>query len=384
MTMNDPGSTPPLPPDTAPAPLPTPAGAAPGAMTAGLAPWAFPPGAIPIGATPPGGLPGRYPPLDYWPAPPPRVWPALVLPFLAVAAATVVATGAIIAAAAVNVGLGGMSDQAKFQAWVESYGATPGGFLVLVFPGQLAFLGAALVAALLSPVPLRRRLGLNRPSVPWWGLLLLVGATPVAGLCGDLLMTSLFDKPSEHLEMMTKLLGGRTGLGLALVTLSISVMPGFSEEMLFRGYTQRRLLQRWHPAAAVLVSSLCFAGAHLDPAHVVGVLPLGIWLGVMAWLTGSIWPSILCHTTNNATAVLLINLNPALATEPVTGRPLEVAIFGTSAVCLALSVWVMRRFRPPAEPDAPAPTPAAPMFMPAPPPPQPWNADSAGFGVRRG
>ncbi len=124
--------------------------------------------------------------------------------------------------------------------------------------------------------------------------------------------------------------------------------------MLFRGYAQRRLLQRWHPAAAVGVSSALFAAAHLDPVHVVGVVPLGIWFGIVAWLTGSIWPAIICHTANNAAAVLLTNAAPELATEPVELSAGTVAMFAGTGVFVLLSLWVMLRHRARVEHDSPA------------------------------
>jgi membrane protease YdiL (CAAX protease family) len=362
---------PPTPPAAAPAPaadplppfgppiLPAPSGQ----PVSGPAPWPLPP----AGWVPPGALPH----LPAAPGPP-RVWTAIVVPIIAVLAATVTSTIVVVVAAGRDLGLAGMADQQRLSQWVESFGSTPGGFLALVLPGQSVFLAAALLAAWLSPVPLRRRLGLVRPSVPWWGLLLLVAATPAAAYCGHLLMSALFDEPSENLEMLERLFGGRTGLFLLLVTLSISLLPGVSEELLFRGYAQRRLLQRWHPAAAIGLSAVLFSAAHVDPAHVVGVLPLGVWLGVMAWLCGSTWPAMLCHATNNATAVLLTNLGSTPPDEPVEFGTTDLVIVVTSGVCLVLSVWVMLRHRKPAEPADSAK--AAPPVLPPPAPPQPWNA----------
>ena len=39
--------------------------------------------------------------------------------------------------------------------------------------------------------------------------------------------------------------------------------------------------------------------------HAVGVLPIGIWLSWLAWVTRSIWPSIACHTLFNAVSWIL-------------------------------------------------------------------------------
>jgi membrane protease YdiL (CAAX protease family) len=48
------------------------------------------------------------------------------------------------------------------------------------------------------------------------------------------------------------------------------------------------------------VTALLFAVAHLNVIQAVFALPLGIWLGIMAWRTGSIWPGVLCHAVVNA------------------------------------------------------------------------------------
>ena len=50
--------------------------------------------------------------------------------------------------------------------------------------------------------------------------------------------------------------------GVVLVV-TIALAPGFIEEMLFRGYVQRRLLERWSPAWAIGVASLLFTLAHV-------------------------------------------------------------------------------------------------------------------------
>jgi hypothetical protein len=42
----------------------------------------------------------------------------------------------------------------------------------------------------------------------------------------------------------------------------------------------------------------------MDPMHALGVAPLGIWLGVIAWRADSIWPAVFGHVGNNAFAVM--------------------------------------------------------------------------------
>ena len=90
--------------------------------------------------------------------------------------------------------------------------------------------------------------------------------------------------------------GLETGI---LFVFCIAIFPGIGEELLFRGYVQKRLLQRWSPAWAIGVTSAIFAVVHIQPHTVVAAFPLGIWLGFLAWKCGSIGPSILCHAFIN-------------------------------------------------------------------------------------
>ncbi len=52
------------------------------------------------------------------------------------------------------------------------------------------------------------------------------------------------------------------------------------------------------------VSSLVFAAAHLEPTHILLVLPLGLLFGWLRWRTGSLLPSMVAHIVNNSFAVL--------------------------------------------------------------------------------
>jgi membrane protease YdiL (CAAX protease family) len=288
-------------------------------------------------------------PVPIWPTPllPPRVWLAILVPVLAIVAAAMAAGVVLVAAAVLERGPGGLRDQDALIQWIGAFAATPLGFTVVVLPGQLTFLAVAIGAAALSPEPLVTRLRMNRPSVPWWAVLLLLPTTLFAGAVGDLLMTLLFgdDALSDNLKMLDDVFRNAAGGFLVLVTAMISLLPGFSEEMLFRGYCQGRLLRRWHPAAAVATSGVLFAAAHMDPVHVVGVLPLGIWLGVIAWLTGSIWPSVICHAANNAFAVLITASGVTVAGEHIEFDAVGITMLGVTGAITLLSLWVMVKYR---------------------------------------
>jgi membrane protease YdiL (CAAX protease family) len=89
-------------------------------------------------------------------------------------------------------------------------------------------------------------------------------------------------------------------LNAVLWVVLIGVVPGFCKELFFRGLLQRRLLKSWSAPAAIGVTSLIFAVVHLDPPAVALALVLGVWLGVIAWRTGSIVPTMVAHMAINS------------------------------------------------------------------------------------
>jgi membrane protease YdiL (CAAX protease family) len=125
--------------------------------------------------------------------------------------------------------------------------------------------------------------------------------------------------------------------------LFISLAPGLSEEMLFRGYAQQRLIERWGGWTAILVTSMIFAIIHVDPHTVVFAFPVGIWLGLMAWRSGSVWPGVIAHAAINGlwNAYNIARQFDYLPEEPSWTALGVVGAIGTLA--FAWSIAIMRR-----------------------------------------
>jgi membrane protease YdiL (CAAX protease family) len=87
---------------------------------------------------------------------------------------------------------------------------------------------------------------------------------------------------------------------------SLAVIAGLAplvEELVFRGLLYGWVAGRWGTVVAWIVSSLAFAGAHVEPAHVILVLPLALWFGWLRRRTDSLLPSLVAHMVNNGFAV---------------------------------------------------------------------------------
>ena len=332
----------------APPPPPLPTGA-PGVPPA----YAFPPPSYGGAYTPP------FAPLPYRP----RVWTVFVVFLVALIAGSI---GAGIVAVVMAVVLHGPEvlnrqapdNQERLQAVLRE----PVVFLPTLATTPVILAAVALGAAYLSPVPARRRLRLGRPALPWYGYPIVAVGTLAIGLtCGVLIeMLGLGDE--GVLKEFERVFTGMRG-GLLVVTAAvIGLAPGFGEEFLFRGYAQTRLRQRWPRGAALLVTSLLFGLLHMDLVQGTMVVFLGLWLGEVSDRTGSVWPAVVGHTFNNATATVL----GALAGEAGEAGESWKALLVSVPVILACLAYVLRRPIVEIEPD---PTPqSVPPALPMPSP----------------
>lgn len=226
-------------------------------------------------------------------------------------------------------------------------------FLVVVIP-QGAMLLPPLVAALLSPTPTLRRLGLVRGHWPLWGWVAAACATPLVGLVSSLVIGMLVEE-SDNLKMMSEVFRAHGQSGwLIPLSLMIGATPAICEELLFRGYIQTRLTRTVGPALGIFLSSLLFAAFHMDWVHIVAVFPLGLFLGYVTWRSGSLYPAILGHFINNVTSVIAVVYAPQGETD-VFALPIamiSLSVMGTGIIGLVAVIVLSFACGPP--PNEPA------------------------------
>ncbi len=211
------------------------------------------------------------------------------------------------------------------------------GIVMIVLIPQLAMTVPSLLAAFLSPVETRKRLALTRGRWPVSVWVAAAMATPLVGLISSLLVGGFMEE-SDSLKVMSEAFRfhGHNGF-LIPIALLIGATPALCEELVFRGYVQTRLTKSFGPFAGILVSSFLFAAFHMDLVHVVAVFPLGVYLGLLSWRSGSLYPAMLAHFVNNVISVVAVCLAPADKTD-VLGMPslaISVSILGFGIVGLA-------------------------------------------------
>jgi membrane protease YdiL (CAAX protease family) len=216
----------------------------------------------------------------------------------------------------------------------------------VVVPSMLASETALLLVALLVPLaaakPVRESLGLQAVSLP---VIAVTGlGTVMLGPIGDRAMSAFSELfPQLTLGVVPSLHDLAQRLPFGWLWPSFALLPGMAEELLFRGVLQRSFERK---ALGIAVAGSAFALFHVDPVHVVGVLPLGLFLSWAA-ARSCTTATIVAHVLNNSVAVLAIRhaeLDVGFGSDqplPTSWLLLSLVVF---AAC-ALALHVMTRPR---------------------------------------
>lgn len=128
--------------------------------------------------------------------------------------------------------------------------------------------------------------------------MLLLVLPPVA--LSGWLVDSLWSDPGGSNPMLELVLSGNDPLALLCFAITAIVLAPLFEESLFRGVLLPVLGRRTGRAAAVLLSALLFAAAHLSLSELVPLFVLGCGLGLLRLRTGRLSASVLMHALWNA------------------------------------------------------------------------------------
>ena len=102
----------------------------------------------------------------------------------------------------------------------------------------------------------------------------------------------------ESIQKSLLQLTGQTGVWTFV--LMVVVAP-ILEELIFRGIILDGLLKRYRPSTSILVSSLLFGIAHLNPWQFVTGIIIGVFSSWIYYRTKSLTPSIIIHAVANLT-----------------------------------------------------------------------------------
>ncbi|MAQ13390.1 MAG: hypothetical protein CMN30_01120 [Sandaracinus sp.] len=279
------------------------------------------------------------------PPEPPKGWKRARIPPLAavvgVLGGIVVALGANLALAlipAVMIAGEGVSDPATAQERVMEIVMTlpfvAGSVLLL----GLGLVGGPMLAAAFSKTSFREGLGFRgaHPLTFVLGPIGILSLGPVSDLLVRTMKAVFPDWSFGALDSIEALTHNYSFWALFPF---IALVPGFTEEIFFRGLIQRSMGNvSWK---AILVSAVGFSFFHMDPHHVAGVLPLGLFLAWLAARTGSLWVTIVTHAANNATALLASQVAGVEADAELPWFVLPIGL-GICTLCVAGIYWATR------------------------------------------
>tara|TARA_R110002095_G_scaffold194363_2_gene172630 strand:- start:294 stop:1553 length:1260 start_codon:yes stop_codon:yes gene_type:complete len=192
------------------------------------------------------------------------------------------------------------------------------------------------------------------------GMLLLISVLPLSMLSGEFyrLAFDAWNSFAEQIpwlkqfnEMQTMELVKQMAENNPLwaLVLVIAVFPAIGEEIVFRGLIGRGLLARWGLIPGIVITSIMFGMVHAHPAHVMAVIPLGMFMHFVYYVTRSFWAPVLVHFLNNAFAVTMAKMATELPenaaklgdeTQAVHPMILLAAVLFIAVVCFYL--WKTR------------------------------------------
>ena len=113
------------------------------------------------------------------------------------------------------------------------------------------------------------------------------------------LLKGIFEQYNANTQLIEKMIFFEH-IGDTLFSFIVFVIfAALSEEVFFRGPIQRFLHQSLKPGQAILIGALAFALGHLNIVQLPFLLIAGGVLGLIYWVSGRLWVSVLAHALHN-------------------------------------------------------------------------------------
>lgn len=148
---------------------------------------------------------------------------------------------------------------------------------------------------------------------------------------------------AAQMELIASVLAEPTGWLFNLLLLAAT--PAFCEELLFRGYFQRKAERAVGVIGALVLSGVVFAFFHLRLTQVLPLALLGGYLAYVVWRTDSLWSGIAAHLGYNGLMVLIApTVEGGADPDMAIAVPWYLVLAGTS-LAAALMFWLHNRAR---------------------------------------
>ena len=112
----------------------------------------------------------------------------------------------------------------------------------------------------------------------------------------------------EDLEIVSDFFSSGIGpLQLIVLAMIVFVIPPM-EELVFRQWIWKLCRWKLSPEWTWITTSIAFAALHMEPLHIIGLLPFSFFLGWLRLKTEDIGASCWAHMVNNAVGCTIMVL----------------------------------------------------------------------------
>ncbi len=141
----------------------------------------------------------------------------------------------------------------------------------------------------------------------FWSIIIGLSIT-ILGDELDRLVNMIFPAP-ELLGQISEVFRITSVPDFFLLVFGVVIAAAFVEESIIRGFLQKSLEKYQDVTHAVIYASLAWTIIHGMIFWAIQIFLLGIVLGLLAWRSDSIFPSVIGHGINNAAALFFYNIN---------------------------------------------------------------------------
>jgi membrane protease YdiL (CAAX protease family) len=238
-------------------------------------------------------------------------------------------------------------------------------FLFIQAASSLGFLLTAVMFSKLEAFSAREHLKLiGLPAIKVLGM--AVFATLVAQFFIEFMVTvnskiplptwlSFLKDYEKQLEEMTNaILNFKSFNQFISISIVLGLLPALCEEFFFRGLLLGDFLKnKINPYWSITITGLLFALFHAEFQNTIAIWLLGAFLGYLYYVSGSIWPSVAAHFTNNMLQIIFKYLyNTGIIKSNVADEPTPYYITIIAILIFAGCIFLLSKWKKPGEVEA--------------------------------
>lgn len=131
----------------------------------------------------------------------------------------------------------------------------------------------------------------------------LIMVLPIIGLSNLIVDVLLYFSPQSYEKYADIIVNMMENTSVVWLLLGVGIIAPIAEELIFRGFIQKRLLDSFPVWAAIVIQAFFFALIHGNLVQMSYAFVIGIILGLLVYKSNSIYPAIILHVVNNSIAV---------------------------------------------------------------------------------